>query len=156
MSTARQVARRVMEMTAALHARGYESLGLVCGLSPSGAAWRYQFVVIPESGDWSPRSTSVLAASLGSHPALSWGQAEDSPSTLCTAFETVFANELDPCRAPNAAYAAWFRNMLAAIPAEHVLIMYSDYNAFDSMSCTGVQAGKLDLPMPPGFSKRPG
>lgn len=126
-----RLARRLMCMVAELHARGFQSLYLYCGMNGSGSSWRYSIGAM-DAGRW-PRfrrhPLQVFNSMNGSDDAeqIAWGALDDAPEVLADRFMAAYPDIVAEARVPNPDYVAWYRDMLAISEPYGLLVFYFDY-----------------------------
>lgn len=119
---------RITRMIGVLHGRGYQSIYLYSGLSPSGGHWRYAIGPIID-GRW-PKGPALVSSSIGKPAQLPWTHdASASTEVLADAFETFYGERLEPARTPNAAFANWYAMTLNALGDAEPLLFFADYGA---------------------------
>lgn len=127
-------ARKLMAVVAELHRRGFESLRIVPGLSPSGCHWRCEFVpasrCFPDDGALLKRGGGrnlpcyTTAEGL---TAFGWPDAAArSAEELADRFQAKLSALLAGCRTPDPAYVRWFREMLEATAPLGLVVAYAD------------------------------
>lgn len=118
---------RITQMIRELHRRGYESLYLYAGMSPSGLYWRFMIGVIDETNLW-PGNQRLVNASMGSDYKPEWSEADASATQLADDFEKYFYAALIPAKKPQPEFVKWFDN-LVTMAGENLLVFYADYDA---------------------------
>ena len=100
----------IVHMVQSLHARGYESLYLLSGMSPSGMSWRYEIGII-ENGQWP--STRVLADDSLDRERTDtpWSRGELAVEALAEAFIAQYHDRLSDAQTPNARFVLWFQHV---------------------------------------------
>jgi hypothetical protein len=68
---------RITQMIRELHKRGYESLYLYAGMSPSGLYWRFMIGVIDETNLW-PGNQRLVNTSIGTDYKPEWSEVNAS------------------------------------------------------------------------------
>lgn len=132
---------RIMHMVKELHDRGYSSVYLYCGLSPSGMHWRYE-IGQTEAGQW-PVSPPWIKSSLGSSGETKWAKDNSSVALMTYGFQQSFKDKLKQNYKPTP-YSQWYADVLSGLGEQEVLQFYADYG------------GKHQhlLETAPGFSKQ--
>lgn len=127
-------ARKLLAMVAELHHRGYESLRIVPGLSPSGTSWRFELVPAsrsaPEGGALlrrgGPRNYPCYTTADGLG-AFGWPDAAArSEAELADRAEGKLSALLSKCRTPDPEYVRWFQEMLDASAPLGLPVAYAD------------------------------
>lgn len=154
-----QISRRILEMVAELHRRGYESLYIDPVMAPSGMCWRYE-ISFCASGKWPNRDCRFhdddqlcVKGSIcgGFDQKISWGKATDSVAILADGFCAAYPGILTRATEPNPPYIAWYQAMLVATAPEGVLIFWCDYGPDHEYAFTWSGPHEFRMPMPPGF-----
>jgi hypothetical protein len=139
---------RVFLMLEELHRRGYEQLRLVPGMSGTGLAYRSSITaalnVYSDHGAMAVDQELVAAQTSANGEALfGWQDAADaSLSELARMFIRRFAKVARLGRAPDAAYAAWFRSALACARSGDFPVAYDS----ESYGRTTFSEGRYYLP----------
>lgn len=153
--TAFQIARRLLRMVALFHEQGHESLYIYCDLAGGCIGWNFEIGAM-DGGIW-PRpqieqlhEDGWLGDGVGH---IGFALLEDDAGTMAEKFRAMHSDILDAARTPNAAYAAWFRQMLALTEPLGMLIFWHEYqdDQFPSAMQPGPDFTDVRLPMPPGF-----
>ncbi len=119
---------RIMQMLRELHVRGYASLYLYSGLSPSGGHWRYAIGVIVD-GEW-PKNAHVVSGSVGSTGTPPWcDRLVVDASSLADAFETFYGEKLVEAKTPNAEFTRWYADTLDTLAEAQPLVFFADFPA---------------------------
>ena len=119
---------QILNMVIELHNRGYESLYLYSGMSPSGMNWRYEIGVMC-NGEW-PSSPPLTQDSLDrASQDTPWSRAPHSVSKLADRFEAHFEGRLNDARVPNRAYVEWFSSLVSTLKSDQLLDFYADYES---------------------------
>lgn len=119
---------QILCMVIELHSRGYESLYLFSGRSPSGMNWRYEIGVMSE-GEW-PSHPPLTQDSLDrASKDTAWSLSPHSVTDLADRFETHFEDRLEGARVPNPSYAQWFNSLVNTLEPDQLLDFYADYDA---------------------------
>jgi len=147
--------RKVMEMVAMLHQRGYPSLYLDACMAPSGTYWRYRIAAM-EKGRWPITrhgSGECVEGSLGrsGDVALPWGCAAESVTSRAEAFVGNYPKIAIKARAPNADYVEWYRRMMELTSPEGELVFGSDEGPWYEYAYTWGPPDDFRMPMPPGY-----
>lgn len=150
-------ARKLMAVVAELHRRGYESLRIVPGLSPSGCHWRCEFVpasrCFPDDGALLKRGGGrnvpcySTAEGLG---AFGWPDAAArTVEELADRFQAKLSALLAGCRDPDPAYVRWFQETLDATAPLGLVVAYADMRLQpDSLYVVG-ECSRKWVPKPP-------
>lgn len=150
-----RMARRLMQMVALLHERGYESLYLYCGMNGSGSSWRYSIGAMDE-GRW-PRQwrdpLQVYNSMNGSDDPeqIAWAAIDDAPDVLAEKYIASYPDTVVAARVPNPAYVDWFRSMLSIAAPLGLLVFYFDYKTDRRPEFWGNTHPGLHLDLPPGL-----
>jgi len=140
-----------------LHKRGFERLRLSVGISPSGLHWRYE---IAPAQSFNPDGATVkrelyiqgaFASSNGTSPPFGWKGAEAAaPEELAGWFVERFPAVAGAGRGVDAAYAAWYENVLELTEPDGLLVIYGEYHhlARDGIGVVGVKR-RIEVPLPP-------
>ncbi len=118
---------KITHMMVELHQRGYTSLYLYCGMSPSGMDWRYKIGLTAE-GQW-PAHPSIIRGSMRATGTLKWASDTSSPQSLADGFEATFKETLAGTKAAPTAYSIWFDALVASLEENELLVFYADYPA---------------------------
>ena len=119
---------QILRMVIELHNRGYESLYLYSGMSPSGMNWRYE-IGIMSNGEWPSRPPLTQDSLDRASQDTPWSRSPHSVTELADRFETTFQGRLDEARAPNKEYAQWFHALVNTLRPDQLLDFYADYDA---------------------------
>jgi hypothetical protein len=118
---------QILRMVIELHNRGYESLYLYSGMSPSGMNWRYE-IGIMSNGEWPSRPPLTQDSLDRASQDTPWSRAPHSVTELADRFETTFQSRLDEARVPNKEYAQWFHALVNTLRPDQLLDFYADYD----------------------------
>jgi hypothetical protein len=119
---------QILRMVIELHNRGYESLYLFSGMSPSGMNWRYEIGVMTD-GEW-PSIPPITQDSIDrASQDTPWSRAPHSVSDLADRFEAHFEARLGEAKVPNPSYTQWFHSLVNTLRADQILDFYADYEA---------------------------
>jgi hypothetical protein len=149
-----KLVRRILEMVAILHERGYQSLYIHPGMAGHGGSWRYRIGVM-ESGAWPVPNDKLLVTGWvigGADYELEWADGMDDPATLADKFIARYGAALAAARTPNPKYAAWHCDVLERTRPDGIVVFWcsgiEDYEYVFTWNNTSVK-----FPMPPGFDK---
>ena len=120
---------KLIKMVIDLHSKGYESLYLFSGMSPSGMNWRYEIGVIDENG-W-PNRIYLASGSLDCESTdTNWSKGDLSVKELSDQFESHYLDNLAEARKPNPDFVKWFANLAGNLDltSSELLIFYQDYD----------------------------
>ncbi len=118
---------KITQMVVELHQRGYTSLYLHCGMSPSGMNWRYAIGLSAE-GQW-PTHPPITRGSVRATGELDWASDTTTPQSLADGFEASFAAELAGTKGAPTPYSIWFDALVASLEENELLVFYADYPA---------------------------
>ena len=146
--------RRLLEAIAELHQRGYARLRIAPGLSPSGTHWRCGITAVrwDEARGPDARGSVRLLARYGSGQGTSyfgWTDANVPATHLATLMEERCA-WLAQCRGDDAAYTAWFVDMLHVTWPDAVPVSFADFDLPPGGWSTVGGGLSLVIPYPPG------
>lgn len=114
-------------MVAELHQRGYTSLYLYSGMSPSGMNWRFSIGKI-QDGRW-PTYPEITSGSLRTEGEVDWTADNLTVASLADGFEAYFSEVLPERKPAGSDYSLWYRNLLAKLNQNELLVFYADYFA---------------------------
>lgn len=138
------IPRKVLDLVAHLHARGYQRIRIEPGMSPSGAHWRCCIVAVGM-----PRDYHACYSSASGDRYFGW---EDGggldPAQLADRFIARFPAIAAAGRGADAAYVQWYADMLRLTRADAFPIAFADYPLPEGRLTT-VGARCVDLPLPP-------
>lgn len=120
---------KIIKMIIDLHSKGYESLYLYSGLSPSGMNWRYEIGVIGDHG-W-PNRTYLASGSLDrENTDTNWSNGDLTVSELSDKFENQYRKSLGEARRSNPDFVKWFADLADNLDLTNsgLLIFYQDYD----------------------------
>ena len=120
---------KLIKMILDLHSKGYESLYLYSGMSPSGMNWRYEIGVIDENG-W-PNRIYLTSGSLDRESTdTDWSKGDLTVRELSDEFESYYLDKLAEARKPNPEFVKWFANLAdnLNLTSSELLIFYQDYD----------------------------
>lgn len=115
---------RIMKMIQLLHRRGYTSLFLYSGLSPSGMNWRYQIGLLRDQ-QW-PVNPSLVSGSLGSDGKVAWAEDTGSVESLCDGFQSFYAKLLVGTWAAPTDYSRWYKRTINGLKPNEWLVFFAD------------------------------
>ncbi len=118
---------RILRMIRELHQRGYQSLYLYAGMSPSGTHWRFNIGIIDDSNLW-PGNYSLIYTSIGRDVKPEWSELDASVSKLADDFEIYYAKDLANAREARPDFVKWF-DQLVEIIGDNLLVFSADYDA---------------------------
>lgn len=118
---------RIVQMIHELHRRGYESLYLYAGMSPSGLYWRFTIGIIDQTNLW-PGDYQLINASIGTDHKPEWSEANASTTQLADDFEKYFATDLVRAKQSRPDFVAWFSKMCGMV-GNNLLVFSADYDA---------------------------
>ena len=118
---------RIVQMIRELHQRGYESLYLYAGMSPSGLYWRFTIGIIDQTHLW-PGDYRLVNTSIGTDHKPEWSSIDASAIQLADDFEKYFATDLIHAKQSRPDFIAWFSNMSEKI-GNNLLFFSADYEA---------------------------
>ena len=116
---------RIMKMVRELHCRGYTSLYLYSGISPTGFNWRYS-IGIMENGKW-PTRTCIVSDSIGTEGETEWAPDNSTVVLLTDGFEQYYADQLAGAKKSSSEYSIWYSNIINSLEGDEVLAFYADY-----------------------------
>ncbi len=155
-----QISRRIMEMVALLHERGFESLYLDPVMAPHGMCWRYVIGAMVE-GTWLHpdcgfgEGACVRGSICGGHDQeILWAKCTDGLVALADGFLSSYLSLAASARQANAKYVAWYREMLEATGPEGVLIFSCEYGPDHEYAFTLDERKDFRMALPPGFVNR--
>lgn len=159
-----QIARRIMEMIALLHNRGYESLYLDSCIAPSGMYWRYKIAAMVNNSWPNPNchfgndKSLFVSGSIGGgfQQKLPWAKITDTTKTMADKFQNKYPKILNDARVSNAQYVSWYKEMLERTSPEGILIFCCDYGPYYEYAFTWGEPKNFQMPMPPGFKSAQG
>jgi hypothetical protein len=115
---------RIMHMIKELHLRGFSSVYLYSGLSPSGMHWRYEIGQMVNE-QW-PSKPSWVNSSVQSEGSTIWAEDNSSVALLAYGFQQHFKDRLIQNYQPTA-YSHWYANVLASLDERELLMFFADY-----------------------------
>lgn len=115
---------RIMYMVKELHLRGYSSVYLYSGLSPSGMHWRFE-IGQTVAGQW-PVSPPWIKSSIGSTGKISWSDENASVAELTHDFQQHVKDQLTQ-NYKATPYSQWYADTLESLETDVPLIFYEDY-----------------------------
>ncbi|MDO4433886.1 MAG: hypothetical protein Q4B82_04825 [Alysiella sp.] len=138
------IPNKIIRIIGELHNRGYQSLYLDCGLSPSGFHWRYA-VFTPDTTLFSGSyDATILALSDFNQWVKNW----NAPiSVLADDFLAHFHDDLQSAKQANQVYAEWFNQAIEYIEETGYFIMFCDFGS-DETTCYGDNKTRQTLPLP--------
>jgi 8-oxo-dGTP diphosphatase len=137
-------ARRLLQMVAVLHQRGFESLRIMPGMSASGCHWR---TALAPASLFEPRNGAMLPSdAYHRFPRYTTGEgmgafgwmdaAALTLDDLADRFESEHAAMLQECRPPDPEYVQWYQEMLDATQPLGLVIAYWDMRDDDGYLAT--------------------
>lgn len=120
------LAIRITKMMVELHKRGYTSLYLHPGMSPSGMNWRFQIGHLID-GQW-PSHTCITTGSIRTEGDVVWAQDNSTVDSLANGFESHFSQELEGTKSESTEYSRWFDSVVDDLGNNEVLAFYADYD----------------------------
>jgi len=149
--------RKVLAMVGELHARGYELLRIMPGMSPSGVYWRTAITaakhITRENGARmddleAPAAYYSIAAE---DQFFGWDDADDAGAVrLADLFVARCAEVAEEARGSDPAYVEWYRDMLARTDPDHLPVAYTDSSIPDDGLRTFSEDGRdITVPLPP-------
>ena len=154
-------ARRVILMVGELHRLGYGRLRLCPGMSASGCHWQAFITAasnVPARHGAMAAVRNVLdAAVVAAYQTgmrdryFGWEDAAgDGPAELAAKFVARFPQVAESGRGDDPAYAAWYREMVAATEPGGLVYAHSDWGDYspDHLNVNGASAAKT-VPYPP-------
>ncbi len=143
--------RKLLQMVAELHGRGYESLRVYSGFSPSGAYWRCD--IGPASPDRFGGVGSPVARYSSSAKAeyfKDWGDCADlTVESLADRFEQSFADVLEKSTGSDPAYVKWFADMLTQTEPCGLIYSFADWEMDKTVMHVTGQSKTETIPLPP-------
>jgi hypothetical protein len=118
---------RIFKMISVLHSRGYESIYLYSGMSPSGLNWRFS-IGVAKNGEW-PSNKIITEGSIKSIGEIEWSQNDYLPEKLADDFEDYYKDKLSEAKVKNIKYIAWYGTLSEVVKSNAVLTFYADYPA---------------------------
>lgn len=118
---------RILRMIRELHQRGYQSLYLYAGMSPSGTHWRFNIGIVDDSNLW-PGNYSLINTSIGRDVKPEWSELDASVSKLADDFEIYYAHHLVNARKARPDFVTWFDQLVETI-GDNLLVFSADYDA---------------------------
>jgi len=115
---------RIMFMIKELHQRGYSSLYLYSGLSPSGMHWRYEIGQMVD-GKW-PNSPLIVKGSVQNTGEIKWAADNSTVELLADGFESYYKDLLNPKSQANA-YTQWYAILIDGLNPNELLVFFADY-----------------------------
>ena len=115
---------RIMHMIKELHLRGFSSVYLYSGLSPSGMHWRYEIGQMVNE-QW-PAKPSWVNSSVQSEGSTIWTEDNSSVALLAYGFQQHFKDRLIQNYQPTA-YSQWYANLLESLDERELLIFFAHY-----------------------------
>lgn len=152
--------RKVMLLLHMLHKHGFERLRFSASISPSGLHWRYE---IAPAASFNPNGVTVkhelyargaAGSSNGISPPFGWRGAEAATlEEFADWFVERFYVVAKGGRGKDAAYAAWYEQVLELTEPEGLLIMYGEHHnlARDGIGVLGIKH-RVAIPLPPRSS----
>ena len=116
---------RVLKMMLELHQRGYQSLYLYSGLSPSGMYWRYE-IGIAKKGRWPVKLTLTSGSCDRESLGADWAKNYLSAQELADSFVNYFGSKLEAALTKNPEYISWFKSVVDSLNADELLVFYED------------------------------
>ena len=116
---------RVLKMMLELHQRGYESLYLFSGMSPSGMYWRFE-IGIADNGEWPVNYTITSGSCDRDSLGADWAKNYQTTEDLTESFVDYFSTSLKDASASNPEYVAWFRSVVETLGEDELLVFYED------------------------------
>lgn len=117
--------RRLMELVAVLHARGYEGLRLAPTLAPSGCHWRAAMFAARRPG----LRTRSRSSGAGWRLLFDWADAGGMTlDELADRFVREFPEIAEAARHSDTAYATWYAEMLALTAPNGVIYLAADFD----------------------------
>ena len=113
-----------MHMIKELHLRGFSSVYLYSGLSPSGMHWRYEIGQMVNE-QW-PARPSWVNSSVQSEGTTIWAEDNSSVTLLAYGFQQQFKDRLIQNYQPTA-YSQWYAELLAGLNEQELLVFFADY-----------------------------
>ncbi len=117
---------RIMQMVQQLHNRGYTSIYLHSGLSPSGMYWRYSIGQLM-TGYW-PAYPTIISGSVSKEGETIWALDNSTVRLLTDGFESHF-KDLLISKDPHTDYSKWYAKLLSGLEADEMLVFFADYGA---------------------------
>ncbi len=115
---------RIMYMIKALHKRGYSSVYLYSGLSPSGMSWRYEIGQLVND-QW-PVKPAWVKGSVLSEGKTPWTDDNSTLLSLTDGFQQYFQHQLCQNHKPSP-YSLWYTDVLKHLKADELLVFFADY-----------------------------
>jgi hypothetical protein len=115
---------RIMLMIKELHNRGYSSIYLYSGLSPSGMHWRYEIGQMVNN-QW-PARPVIDKGSLQNTGEIRWAVDNSTVDLLADGFESYYKDILMNKEPPNA-YTQWYANLIDGLNSNELLVFFADY-----------------------------
>jgi len=115
---------RIMLMVQQLHERGYTSIYLYSGLSPSGMSWRYSIGQITD-GRW-PVYPNIISDSVSKEGNTVWAERNSTVELLTDGFEAYFKDQLLVIGRPST-YSIWYAKLLTELEPDEALVFFADY-----------------------------
>ena len=107
-----------------LHQRGYTSIYLYSGLSPSGMNWRYEIGQM-KNNQW-PTSSIIDKGSVQNTGEIIWTADNSTVELLADGFESYYQNLLHPKKQQNT-YTHWYANLIDGLNPNELLVFFADY-----------------------------
>lgn len=101
---------QIVRMIQSLHARGYESIYLLSGMSPSGMSWRYEIGIILD-GQWPSKHILAIDSLDRERTDTPWSRGELAVQALADAFIAQYHDQLSDAQTPNARFVLWFQQV---------------------------------------------
>ena len=118
--------QRIMKMVKELHTRGYNTLYLYSGMSPSGTNWRFNIGLL--KNDKHPEKR-IVCSSIRIEGEVDWTTDNSTVELLADGFESYYANELIDAQSDDTRYSAWYGSLIDSFGPEEILVFYADYIA---------------------------
>ena len=116
---------RVLKMMLELHQRGYESLYLFSGMSPSGMYWRFE-IGIAHNGQW-PVNYTITSGSCDKYSlGADWAKNYQTTEDLTDSFIDYFGAALKDGFDKNPDYVEWFKSTVSTLEKDELLVFYED------------------------------
>jgi hypothetical protein len=110
---------KLLLMVKELHKRGYENLRVVPSLSPTGLAWRCEFVI--RTGEHFIASNWISELEEGRE------LIKHTPEELADMFSRENYIFTDKCRGENKEYSEWYSNMVNSLENGELPYAFADY-----------------------------
>ncbi len=144
------VCRKLLKMVAVLHVRGYESLRVEAGMSPSGAYWRCDIgPALPDSNDDIDFPRARYSSSAKAEY-FEWGDCSDSTvEAMADRFEQSYAEILEKCGARDPEYVRWFADMLVLTEPGGLIYSFADWEMDETVMHVMGQCERKTIALPP-------